>query len=73
MLYTADVSEPFRLKRSIAIVTREDHDGRTESRRYWATRPAAERLAAVEFLRQQIHGTGARLQRILRVTERTSR
>ena len=37
---------------------------------YWLTRPPAERLAAVEFLRRQHARPGARLRRVLRVVER---
>ena len=38
--------------------------------RYWLSRPAAERIAAVELLRRQHFGSTARLQRIVRVIER---
>ena len=50
---------------------------------YWLSRPMAERIAAVEFLRQQAEpdagtGTGTdhaqqRLQRVCRVTQRPAR
>ena len=38
-----------------------------------ADRLSAERLAAVEFLRRQFVGSGARLRRVLRVTTRPAR
>lgn len=40
---------------------------------YWLARPPAERVSAVEFLRRHFIGPGARLQRVLRVVERTPR
>ena len=38
---------------------------------YWLTRPPEERVATVELLRRQYHGSTSRLQRLARVTERT--
>jgi hypothetical protein len=40
---------------------------------YWLTRPPEERIAAVEMLRRQRHGTAIRLQRVARVIKRSSR
>jgi hypothetical protein len=37
---------------------------------YWSALPAEERIAAVEHLRKQRHGIGARLQRVARVVQR---
>ena len=37
---------------------------------FWLSRPAEERVAAVEHLRKQRHGSGARLQRVARVVKR---
>jgi hypothetical protein len=34
---------------------------------YWRTRPEAERISAIEFLRKQHHGTESRLQRVYRI------
>jgi hypothetical protein len=36
---------------------------------YWLDRSPAERVAAVEFLRRQHHGSSARLQRSARVKD----
>jgi hypothetical protein len=36
---------------------------------YWLTRPPQERVEAVEFLRRQVHGSSARLQRVLRIVK----
>ena len=35
--------------------------------KYWLSRPPAERVAAVDFLRKQYHGSSERLQRSVRV------
>ena len=62
----------FRLDRRAVRVTTFAEDAR-ENRDlvYWRGRPAAERVAAVEYLRRQLIGPGVRLRRVLRVTERT--
>ena len=38
---------------------------------YWMSRPAEERIAAVDYLRQQYYGTTERLQRVIRITQRS--
>ena len=40
---------------------------------YWLSRTPEERVSAVEYLRRQIHGSSARLQRAAKVVERASR
>ena len=50
-----------------------DSDTRREDLTYWLTRTPAERIAAVEYLRRQFHGSAARLQRTARVVQRPSR
>ena len=40
---------------------------------YWLSRPPEERIAAVEALRRQMHGSTARLQRSARVIQQASR
>jgi hypothetical protein len=39
--------------------------------RYWLSRPPAERVAAVEYLRRQCDGARARLRRVYRSGELT--
>ena len=34
---------------------------------YWLSRPPGERMAAVDFLRRQMHGDSFRFQRVARV------
>jgi hypothetical protein len=70
--YNNDVE--FRLDRSALVTTTTTDDVRlNRPLAYWRTRPVHERLAAVEFLRRQFIGSGARLQRVLRVTTRPRR
>ena len=37
---------------------------------YWLSRPPEERLAAVDYLRNQLYGDTERLQRIARIVQR---
>ena len=38
---------------------------------YWLSKPPEERIAAVDYLRKQYHGSTTRLQRSARVIQRT--
>jgi hypothetical protein len=38
---------------------------------YWLSKTPRERIAAIEFLRRQYHGSSARLQRSVRVVQQT--
>jgi hypothetical protein len=61
----------FRVQRSIIKRTSFDEEERTRpSLRYWLSRPSAERIAAVEFLRQQFNGSRTRLRRVYRLIDR---
>ena len=70
-VYTQAVE--FTLQRVIRVTSFEDERRDARSLRHWLSRPPAERLATVEFLRRQHHGSGARLQRVHRVLERAPR
>jgi hypothetical protein len=39
---------------------------------FWLRKPAEERVATVDYLRKQYHGSAARLQRSARVIQQTS-
>ena len=39
---------------------------------FWLSKSPEERVAAVDYLRKQYHGSAARLQRVARVTQRKS-
>ena len=38
---------------------------------FWLKKPPEERVAAVDYLRRQYHGSTARLQRLARVVQQT--
>jgi hypothetical protein len=59
----------FRLQRVLTQITFHEEERTRPTLRFWLSRPPAERLAAVEFLRRQMHGSGARLQRVHRVLD----
>jgi hypothetical protein len=40
---------------------------------FWLSRQEEERISTVEFLRKQYHGNTARLQRVVRVIQRSQR
>jgi len=64
----------FHLDRTAVTVTTFAEEARMNpSLTYWRSRSPEERIAAVEFLRRQFSGSGARLRRVLRVTERAAR
>jgi hypothetical protein len=61
----------FRLdRRALTVTTFADEKRTNPALAYWRLRPPAERVAAVEFLRRQYIGPGARLRRVLRIVER---
>ena len=68
-------SNGFRRKHMIEKVVRKrnltTHSQAKEDLAYWLSRPAEERVLAVEYLRRQHHGSTGRLQRVARVIKRT--
>lgn len=70
----ADTPQSYRIDRgALTITTLTDAPDDTQ---FWLTKSAAERLAALEFMRQTMYGynsTTARLQRVLTNTQRPTR
>jgi hypothetical protein len=58
---------PFRMDRTAVRVSRMGEEPRDLT--YWLTRTPEERLAAVQFLRNQYAEPGARLQRVYRIVK----
>lgn len=58
-----------RLQRTVHLTSFAEEERRRTRLRYWLSRPPAERLAAVEFLRRQVDGSRARLRRVHRVLD----
>ena len=52
------------------VIQRHDLGSQSGDLKYWLSRPPAERVAAVDFLRKQQIGNSERLQRTARVVER---
>ena len=63
----------FTLQRVIRMTSFEEERRERPALRYWLSRPPEERVAAVEFLRRQFHGPGARLRRVHRLVDRAAR
>ena len=61
--------------RKIEKVVRKSNLNNPESTKedlsYWMSRPTEERVAAVDYLREQYYGSTERLQRIARVIQQT--
>jgi len=62
------MAEP-TLQRVLNVTSFDEVERNRPQLRYWLSRPAAERIAAVEFLRRQVEGGRARLQRVYRVLD----
>jgi len=61
------------IKKVIKISNLNDKNLISDDLEYWLSKPPAERVAAVEILRRQFHGSTERLQKIARVIQRPSR
>ena len=57
------------IQKVVNIKDMRSHDEIQQNRDYWLSRPAAERIAAVEFYRRQVYGNNypQRLQRVVRI------
>lgn len=62
-----DLNEKFKMDKSSAKVFKMGEEPKTKE--YWMTQSPQRRLEAIEFLRQQYHGTQSRLQRVYRITK----
>src|SRR4029434_8811984 len=57
------------LQRIVRLISFADEERTRPALRYWLSRPPMERVGAVEYLRRQIDGSGARLRRVYRVLD----
>jgi hypothetical protein len=57
------------IKRVVRLTSFAEEERTRPDLRYWLSRPPAERLAAVEYLRRQIDAARARLRRVHRVVD----
>lgn len=59
------------IKKVVKILDLNDKDKNLDDLKYWLSKPPEERIAAVEYLRRQFHGSSERLQRVARIVQRT--
>ena len=59
------------MEKVLTIHRLHDRDVVKRDVEYWCSRTTTERIAAVDQLREQYHGTLPRLQRVARVVKRT--
>lgn len=57
------------IEKVVKITTFKEVEETNPDLEFWLTKTPEERLAAVEFLRRQVYGNSARLQRVLRIVE----
>lgn len=62
-----ELNEKFKMDKSSVKVFKKGQE--PKSYEYWLTQAPKKRLEAIEFLRQQYHGTQSRLQRVYRITK----
>jgi hypothetical protein len=55
----------------VKILTLDNNTNTLDDVQYWLSKSPEERIAAVEYLRRQFHGSSARLQRVARVVQQT--
>lgn len=60
---------PLELQRTLRLTSFADEERTRPALRYWISRPPEERVAAVEYLRRQVDGSGTRLRRVHRVLD----
>ena len=58
------------MEKGVRISKLNESDQTKEDLAYWLSRPAEERIAAVEHLRRQHHGSLPRLQRSIQIVQR---
>lgn len=68
-----EIRKPYgMIQKVVAKLGLEDSSSLKNDLAHWLSKTAEERVAAVEYLRRQHHGSAARLQRSARVIKRTS-
>lgn len=61
------------IKKVVAKSNLKDSSSIKADLEYWLSKPPEERVAAVDYLRRQYNDSGERLQRSVRVIQRTQR
>jgi hypothetical protein len=58
------------IKKVVSIKNLNDKNLILDALKYWLNKSPEERVATVEYLRRQYHGSSERLQRVVRVIQR---
>jgi hypothetical protein len=59
------------IKKVVRIKNTDDKDMISDDLKYWTGKSPEERVATVDYLRKQFHGNSERLQRVVRVVQRS--
>lgn len=59
------------IKKVVTIKNINDKDMISDDLKYWTAKSPEERIATVDYLRKQFHGNSERLQRVVRVIQRS--
>ena len=60
------------IQKTFKIKEMKHHNSIADDLDYWLSKSPEERVAAVDFLREQYHGSKGRLQKVARVIQRSS-
>jgi hypothetical protein len=58
------------IEKVVSVKNMDDKRMILDDLKYWLNKPPEERVAAVDYLRRQFHGSSARLQRVARAVQR---
>jgi hypothetical protein len=73
LAYHANFSHDIGVERVVYKTTLHDPQAAARDLAYWLSRPLAERIAAMETLRERAYGSLPRLQRTARIIQRPPR
>ena len=59
------------IQKTFKIKEMKKHNSIADDLAYWLSKSPEERVAAVDFLREQYHGSTGRLQKVARVIQRS--
>lgn len=59
------------IEKTVKIRNINDKNLISDDVKYWMSRSPEERVAAVDYLRRQFHGNSERLQRVVRIIQRS--
>ncbi len=59
------------IQKIVKIKNLNDKDLISDDLKYWLSKSPEERVETVDYLRKQFHGNSERLQRVVRVIQRT--